>query len=160
MRRYRSSWWTFPALSFMVSARPRGFCCNPFGFYSFMFWGYQSSRGPIAFHRKMQILESDGNLHKGPFIPSLDPCSYGAVMCCRTIISQSLYHLQNCGWTKAWTHESKRTQPLPRSHLRPLRWLSWYPPQHFQEPTAGSTLQNCYENRSSEASTFGKCFLR
>ena len=31
-----------------------------------MFWGYRSARGAIALDGNMQILESDGNLHKGP----------------------------------------------------------------------------------------------
>ena len=34
-----------------------------------------SSGGPIALQRKKQILGSDDNLHKGPFIPSFDPFS-------------------------------------------------------------------------------------
>ena len=46
MRRYRSSWWTLPALPFMVSARPKGFCCNPFGFHSFILTGLRRLRTP------------------------------------------------------------------------------------------------------------------
>ena len=44
-----------------------------------MFWGYRSSGSPIALHNKVQILVSDGNLHRGPFIPSFDPFSYNYI---------------------------------------------------------------------------------
>ena len=91
-----------------------------------MFRGDRSSGsgGPIALHRKMQTLGSDGNLHKGPFIPSFDPCS-----------NELLPAFSTTQWTQRFNSWNKKLQVSAAPSSAPL------PPRPKAVPARGRSAR-------------------